>query len=74
MRWRVAADRGQEAGRTDLDQWLTDPAGGAYRYETGTFLRWANASKLATTYLGPPRAGAAPVNPIDDDNPLDRPD
>ncbi|WP_342338059.1 MULTISPECIES: hypothetical protein [unclassified Rhodococcus (in: high G+C Gram-positive bacteria)] len=53
-------------GRTDLDQWITDPAGG-YRYETGTFLRWAYASKLTTAYL-PARRWNGPANPIDDDN------
>ena len=44
-------------GQPDLDRWLTDPAGG-YRYEAGTFIRWAHANKLTTAYL-PADAGAA---------------
>jgi hypothetical protein len=48
-----------------LDQWLTDPTG-SYRYETGTFLRWAHANKLTTAYL-PAHRWRGPVNPIDND-------
>lgn len=53
-------------GQTDLEHWLTDPAGG-YRYETATFIRWAHANKLTTAYL-PARRWRGPVNPIDDDH------
>ncbi len=36
--------------QADLDRWLTD-ATGAYRFETGNFIRWAHANKLTTAYI-----------------------
>jgi hypothetical protein len=48
----------------DLDRWLIDPGGG-YRYEAGTFIRWAHTNKLTTAYL-PTRRWRGPVNPLDD--------
>lgn len=53
-------------GQPDLDQWLTDPDGG-YRYEAGTFIRWAHANKLTTAYL-PAKRWRGPINPLDDDH------
>jgi hypothetical protein len=50
----------------ELDQWLTDPTG-CYRYETGTFLRWAHTNKLTTVYL-PTHRWRGPTNPIDHDH------
>ena len=52
-------------GQTELERWQGDPTGG-YRYETATFLRWAYANKLTTTY---PRAQRwrGPVNALNDD-------
>ena len=53
-------------GQPELDRWLIDPDGG-YRYEAGSFIRWAHANKLTTAYL-PTRRWRGPVNPLDDDH------
>jgi hypothetical protein len=50
----------------DLERWLTDPTG-CYRYESGTFIRWAHTNKLTTAYLRT-RRWRGPVNPLDDDH------
>lgn len=52
-------------GQPELERWLGDPAG-RYRYETATFLRWAYANKLTTTYPKTPR-WRGPVNALNDD-------
>lgn len=48
----------------DIDRWLTDPTGG-YRFEAGTFIRWAHANKLTTVYIGAKRWNG-PADPLDD--------
>ncbi|MFI6368818.1 hypothetical protein ACIBG0_39575 [Nocardia sp. NPDC050630] len=53
-------------GQPELEHWLGDPAG-RYRYEAATFIRWAHANKLTTTYLHT-RRWRGPVNPLDDDH------
>lgn len=53
-------------GQPDLDRWLTDPDGG-YRYEAGTFIRWAHANKLTTAYL-PAKRWRGPTNSLNDDH------
>ncbi|KZF17837.1 hypothetical protein [Rhodococcus sp. EPR-134] len=50
--------------QADLDQWLTDDTG-AYRYETGTFIRWAHANKLTTVYISAKRWNG-PTDPLDE--------
>jgi hypothetical protein len=36
--------------QADLDRWLTDDSG-AYRFETGSFIRWARTNKLTVAHL-----------------------
>jgi hypothetical protein len=36
--------------QADLDRWASDDTG-AYRFETGNFIRWAHANKLTTGHL-----------------------
>jgi hypothetical protein len=48
----------------ELERWLIDEAG-AYRYETGSFIRWAHAHKLTQAYL-PAQRWRGPVGPLDD--------
>lgn len=50
--------------QADLDQWLIDETG-AYRIETGTFIRWAHANNLTTVYIGAKRWNG-PTDPLDD--------
>ena len=38
------------ANQADLDRWASDDTG-AYRFETGNFIRWAHANKLTTGHL-----------------------
>jgi hypothetical protein len=50
--------------QADLDHWLTDDAC-AYRFETGTFLRWARTTKLTASHLASIRWGG-PAQLLDD--------
>jgi hypothetical protein len=50
--------------QADLDRWGSDEAG-AYRFETGTFIRWAHTNKLTTTHLASLRWGG-PAQLLDD--------
>lgn len=50
--------------QADLDHWLTDDSG-AYRFETGTFLRWARTHKLTASHLASLRWGG-PTQLLDD--------
>ncbi|CAN5679823.1 hypothetical protein BH09ACT7_BH09ACT7_61080 [soil metagenome] len=63
--WLDKHERTLDACRqADLDHWLTDDTG-AYRFETGTFIRWAHANKLTTVHIGATRWNG-PADPLDD--------
>lgn len=49
--------------QSDLDRWLTD-ATGAYRFETGNFVRWAHANTLTTAHI-PAKRWNGPTDPLD---------
>ncbi|HEY0695824.1 MAG TPA: hypothetical protein VGD71_43155 [Kribbella sp.] len=53
-------------GQPELERWQGDPAGG-YRYEAATFIRWAHANKLTTTYPQTQR-WRGPVSALNDDH------
>ncbi len=48
----------------ELERWLIDDSG-AYRYETGSFIRWAHSHKLTPAYV-PAYRWRGPVGPLDD--------
>lgn len=50
--------------QADLDRWVTDDAG-AYRFETGNFIRWARTNKLTSGHLASIRWGG-PARLLDD--------
>jgi hypothetical protein len=50
--------------QADLDRWRTDDAG-AYRFETGNFIRWAHTNKLTSGHLTSLRWGG-PARLLDD--------
>jgi hypothetical protein len=52
------------ARQADLERWLTDDAG-AYRFETGNFIRWAHTNKLTSGHLASARWGG-PAQLLDD--------
>jgi hypothetical protein len=51
-------------GQADMDRWVTDDSG-AYRFETGNFVRWARTNKLTTADLPCVRWGG-PAQLLDD--------
>jgi hypothetical protein len=51
-------------GQADLNRWASDDAG-AYRFETGNFIRWAYANKLTAGHLASARWGG-PAQLMDD--------
>ncbi len=51
-------------GQADLDRWASDDAG-AYRFETGNFIRWAYTNKLTAGHLASARWGG-PAQLMDD--------
>jgi hypothetical protein len=51
-------------GQADLDRWASDDAG-AYRFETGNFIRWAYTNKLTSGHLASARWGG-PAQLMDD--------
>jgi hypothetical protein len=50
--------------QADLERWLTDDTG-AYRFETGNFIRWAHTNKLTSSHLACARWGG-PAQLLDD--------
>lgn len=50
--------------QADLDHWVSDDSG-AYRFETGNFLRWAHTNKLTAAHLTSTRWGG-PAQLLDD--------
>ena len=51
-------------GQADLERWLTDDTG-AYRFETGNFIRWAHTNKLTPGHL-PSARWTGPAQLLDD--------